>query len=54
MPLSSHITQFILFADDRSLIFNNKDVSSLTISVNSELTKHWISANKVDLNIDEN
>ena len=53
MPLSSHTAQFILFADDTSLLFKSKDLSSLTINVNSELTKisHWISANKLSLNI---
>ena len=38
MPLSSHTAQFILFADDTSLLFKSKDLSSLTINVNSELS----------------
>ena len=36
MPLSKHTAQFILFADDTSLLFKSKDLSSLTINVNSE------------------
>ena len=53
MPLSSHTAQFILFSDDISLLFKSKDLSSLTINVNSELIKmsHWISANNLSLNI---
>ena len=53
MPLSSHRAHFILFADDTSLFFKSKDLSSLTIKLNSELTtiSHWISANKLSLNI---
>ena len=53
MPLPSHTAQFILFADDTSLLFKSKNISSLTINVNSELTKisHCISANKHSLNI---
>ena len=53
MPLSSHIAQFILFADDTSVLFKSNDLSSLTVNVNSELIKHshWISANKLSLNI---
>ena len=52
MPLSSHTAQFILFADYTNLLFTSKDLSSLTINVNSQLTKisHWISANKRSLN----
>ena len=49
MPLSSHTAQFIPFSDDTSLLFKSKDLGSLTINVNSELTNisHWISANKL-------
>jgi hypothetical protein len=52
IPLSSHTAQFVLFAKDTSLLFKSKDLRSLTISVNSELTEisHWISANKLSLN----
>ena len=53
MPLSSHTAQFILFADDTNLLFKSKDLSSLINNFNSELTtiSHWISANKLPLNI---
>ena len=49
MPLSPHTAQFILFADNTNLLFKSKDLSSLIINVNSELTNisHWISANKL-------
>ena len=39
MPLSSHTAQLILIADDTSLLFKSKDLSNLTINVNSELIK---------------
>ena len=41
MLLSSHTAPFILFADDTSILFKSKDLSSLTINVNSELTKNF-------------
>ena len=41
MPLSSHTAQFILFADDTNLLFKSKNLSSLIINVNSELTKNF-------------
>ena len=47
MPLSSHTAQFILFADDTSLLFKSKYLGSLT------KISHWISANKLSPNIDK-
>ena len=53
MPFSSHTAEFILFADDTSLLFKSKDLSSLTINVKltHKNSSHWISANTLSLNI---
>ena len=53
MCLSSHTDQCILFTVDTRLLLNGKDLSSLTINVNSELINisHWISANTLSLSM---
>ena len=50
---SSSIAKVILFADYTSLFFKSTNLSKLNTLMNSEfkLMKHWMSANKLSLNI---
>lgn len=50
---SSKILSFILFADDTNIFCSNKDIHTLTKTVNEELKKvsEWLKANKLSLNI---
>ena len=45
----------ILFADDTNLIFKDKDVNTLKLTMNNELKKLniWLSENKLTINIDK-
>ena len=52
---SSEKLKFYLFADDTNLIYADKNLKSLEIVVNTELSKihNWLIANKLSLNIDK-
>ena len=45
--------QFYLFADDTSILYSNRNLTSLEAKVNTELIKlcDWLTANKLTLNI---
>ena len=49
----SEILSIILFADDTNLFFNHKNLDTLQMTMNNELTNiaSWLSANKLSLNI---
>ena len=50
---SSNLLDFFIFADDINLLYANKSVKNLEITVNKELAKvsDWLIANKLTLNI---
>ena len=50
---SSTLFNFILFADDTSMYYSDKDFSNLIQKVNCELNKlsDWFKANKLSINI---
>jgi len=50
---SSPLLHFILFADDTNVLFSHKSLTSLSITVNSELItiSDWFAANKLSLNL---
>ena len=49
----SEILSIILFADDTNLFFNHKNLDTLQMTMNNELSNiaSWLSANKLSLNI---
>lgn len=53
MKHCSTILKFILFADDTTLYISNESISSLFITLNTELSKldEWFKANKLSLNV---
>ena len=53
MQESSDKLSFYLFADDTNILFADKNLKSLELSVNQELNKvyEWLAANKFTLNI---
>ena len=53
MQESSDKLSFYLFADDTNILFADKNLKSLELSVNQELNKvyEWLTANKLTLNI---
>lgn len=50
---STDLFTFYLFADDTSILYDNKNRRQLEIKVNSELVKlcEWLKSNKLSLNI---
>ena len=50
---SSDKLGFYVFADDTNILFTDKNLKSLELSVNHELNKvyNWLTANKLTLNI---
>ena len=52
MANCSNILNFILFADDTTIIYSGKNVSEIFRQVNTELCKlqNWFVANKLSLN----
>ena len=55
MNKCSKILEFHLFADDTNLFLSDNNVQSLEFKLNIELEKmsHWLSANKLSLNIEK-
>ena len=51
----SSLAKVILFADDTNLLFSNNDPYELIKTLNSEIPKfsHWLTVNKLTLNIDK-
>ena len=49
---SSNQLNFFLFADDTNLLYADKNLRSLEVTVNKELTSvcNWLMANKLSLN----
>ena len=50
---ASEVSDFILFADDTTILFHDKDLNGVTLQAEVEFTKiiHWLNANKLSLNI---
>ena len=55
LPNSSKLLSFFLFADDTNIYFEADDLTSLTNTINRELSKvkTWLDCNKLALNIDK-
>ena len=55
LPNSSKLLSFFLFADDTNIYFEADDLTSLTNTINRELSKvkSWLDCNKLALNIDK-
>ena len=55
LPNASKKLNFYLFADDKNIYYESKDLSNVLKIVNKELRsiKRWLDANKVSLNIDK-
>ena len=55
LPLSSHSSHFIIFADDTNILFSHKDPIQLEKLINNELKKisNWFKENKLSFNIDK-
>ena len=53
MHRSSSILDFILFADDTTILYNNKSLDNLFQIINEELCKvnEWFKVNRLSLNI---
>ena len=49
---TSNMLQFILFADDTTIIFSDKDISSKVDLINTELKEvtNWLKTNKLSVN----
>ena len=52
LPNCTNLLNILLFADDATLICSSRDLPSLIITLNNELTKiaNWFNANKLSLN----
>lgn len=50
---SSHLLNFLLFADDTNILYSNKDINALYEIINHELKNlhDWFKANKLSLNV---
>ena len=50
---SSNLLKFILFADDTTVFFTDKNIETLTVTLNIEIDKvsNWLIANKLTINI---
>lgn len=55
LPNSSHLLDFILFADDTNLFYTDSNINSMFQTVNQELKNinEWFKANKLSLNINK-
>ena len=53
MNKCSNILEFHLFADDTNLLLNNKNPES-NLNIELEKVSHWLSGNKLSLNIEKN
>ena len=55
LPNSSKLLSLFLFADDTNIYFESDDLTSLTNTINRELSKvkTWLDCNKFALNIDK-
>ena len=49
---TSNVLDFILFADDTTILYSHKDISSKTNTINDELKEvsNWFKANKLSVN----
>ena len=49
---TSNVLDFILFADDTTILYSHKNISSKTNTINDELKEvsNWFKANKVSVN----